>query len=87
MQVDDLLVDGDRVAAASPSRVMTGPHFWACPSGVTSHRGLQVDFLRIIDGQIVEVQAAGDLPALVEPLDARRWRLFLPPHTGSVSFV
>jgi predicted ester cyclase len=68
LQVDDLLVDGDRVAARLSIQGNDRPAFLGLPLRGNLTPWPQGEFLRIIDGQIVEVRAAGDLPALVEPL-------------------
>ncbi len=68
LQVDDLLVDGDRVAVHLSLQGNERPVLLGLPlEGDLAPWG-PVDFLRVDDGQIVEVQPAGDLPSLVEPL-------------------
>jgi len=68
LEVDDVLVDGDRVAARLSIQGNDRPEFLGLPLRGNLAPWPQVDFLRVVDGQIVEVQAAGDLPTLVEPL-------------------
>jgi len=68
LQVDDVLVDGDRVAARLSLQGNDRPALLGLPlQGDLAPWG-PVDFLRVDDGQIVEVHPAGDLPSLVEPL-------------------
>ena len=68
LRVDDLLVDGDRVAARLSLQGNDRPVLLGLPlQGDLAPWG-PVDFLRVDDGQIVEMQPAGDLPSLVEPL-------------------
>ena len=68
LQVDDVLADGDRVAVRLSIQGNDRPVFLGLPLHGTLAPWSQVDFLRIADGRIVEVQAAGDLPTFVEPL-------------------
>ena len=63
-----MLVDGDRVAVRLSIHGNDRPVFLGLPLRGNLAPWAQVDFLRVADGQIVEVQAAGDLPTLVEPL-------------------
>ena len=63
-----MLVDGDRVAARLSLEGNDRPAFLGLPLRGNLAPWAPVDFLRVADGQIVEVQAAGDLPTLVEPL-------------------
>ena len=68
LEVDEVLIDGNRVAARLSVEGNDRPTFLGLPlSGDLAPWG-EVDFLRVDDGQIVEVQRADDLPALVEPL-------------------
>jgi predicted ester cyclase len=68
LRVDDLLVDGDRVAARLSLQGNDRPVLLGLPlQGDLAPWG-PVDFLRVDDGQIVEAEPAGDLPSLVEPL-------------------
>ena len=63
-----MLVDGDRVAVRLSIQGNDRPVFLGLPLRGNLAPWAQVDFLRVADGQIVEMQAAGDLPTLVEPL-------------------
>jgi predicted ester cyclase len=68
LQIDDLLVDGERVAAHLSIRGNDRPVLLGLVlQGDLAPWG-PVDFLRVNDGKIVEVQPAADLPSLVEPL-------------------
>jgi hypothetical protein len=68
LRVEDLLVDGDRVAAHLSLQGNERPVLLGLPlKGDLAPWG-PVDFLRVDDGRIVEVQPAGNLPSLVEPL-------------------
>jgi hypothetical protein len=68
LQVDDVLVDGDRIAARLSIQGNDRPAlFGLLLQGDLAPWG-PVDFLRVDGGQIVEVQPASDLPSLVEPL-------------------
>jgi predicted ester cyclase len=68
LQVGDLLVDGDQVAVRLSLQGNERPVLLGLPlQGDLAPWG-PVDFLRVDGGQIVEVQPAGDLPSLVEPL-------------------
>ena len=68
LEVHDVLVDGDRVAVRLSIQGNDRPVFLGLPLRGNLVPWAQVDFLRVTDGRIVEVQAAGDLPTLVEPL-------------------
>jgi mannose-6-phosphate isomerase-like protein (cupin superfamily) len=68
LQVDDLLVDGDRVAAHLSLQGNERPLLLGLPLQGDLVPWGPVDFLRVDDGRIVEVQPAGHLPSLVEPL-------------------
>jgi quercetin dioxygenase-like cupin family protein/predicted ester cyclase len=68
LQVDDVLVDGSRVAARLSIQGHDRPALLGLPlQGDLAPWG-PVDFLRIDGGQVVEVLPAGALPSLVEPL-------------------
>ena len=68
LKVDDVLVDGDRVAARLSIQGNDRPVFLGLPLRGNLAPWAPVDFLRVADGQIVEVEFAGDPPTLVEPL-------------------
>ncbi len=68
LQVDDLLVDGDRIVARLSIQGNDRPAFLGLALQGALRPWAPVDFLRVADGQIVEVQPAGDLSALVEPV-------------------
>ncbi|HZA92884.1 MAG TPA: ester cyclase, partial [Gemmatimonadales bacterium] len=68
LQVDDMLVDGDRIVARLSVQTNNRPAFLGLALQGALAPWAPVDFLRVADGQIVEVQPAGDLPTLVEPL-------------------
>ena len=68
LQVDDMLVDRDRIVARLSVQTNNRPAFLGLALQGALAPWAPVDFLRVADGQIVEVQPAGDLPTLVEPL-------------------
>jgi len=68
LQVDDVLVDGDRVAARLFIQGDDRPVLLGLPLQGDLAPWSPVDFLRVEGGQIVEMQPAGDLPSVVEPL-------------------
>ena len=68
LQVDDVLVDGDRVAARLSIQGNDRPVILGLPLRGNLTPWGSVDFLRVRDGQVVEAQTAGDLPTLIEPL-------------------
>ena len=68
LEVDDVLVDVDRVAVHLSIQGNDRPAFLGLPLRGNLAPWSPVDFLRVADGQIVEMQAVGDLPTLVEPL-------------------
>jgi hypothetical protein len=68
LQVDDVLVDGDRVAARLSIKGNDHSVLLGLPLQGDLAPWAPVDFLRVDGGQIVEMQPGGDLPTLVEPL-------------------
>ena len=68
LEVDEVLVDGDRIAARLSVEGNDRPAFLGLPLRGDLAPWGQVDFLRVDDSQIVEVRRGDDLPALVEPL-------------------
>jgi predicted ester cyclase len=67
LRVDDVLVDGDRVVARLSIQTSDRPALLGLPLHGTLAPWAPVDFLRVADGRIVELQPARDL-ALVESL-------------------
>jgi predicted ester cyclase len=86
LEVHDVLVDGDRVAVRLSIQGNDRPVFLGLPLRGNLVPWAQVDFLRVADGRIVEVRAAGDLPTLVEPL-GRTALDALPPAPFRLGFV
>jgi predicted ester cyclase len=68
VQLDDVLVDGDQVVARLSVQGNDRPAFLGLALQGALAPWESVDFLRLTDGLIDEVQPAGDLPTLVEPL-------------------
>ena len=66
--VDEVLVDGDRVAARISLQGNDRPVFLGLPLQDDLAPWGPVDFLRVDDGQVVEVQLADGPPTLVETL-------------------
>jgi predicted ester cyclase len=86
LEVDDVLVDGDRVAVRLSIQGNDRPAFLGLPLRGNLAPWPPVDFLRVADGQIVEMQAVGDLPTLVEPL-MRTTLEALPPAPYRLGLV
>jgi predicted ester cyclase len=68
LAIDDVLVDEDRVAVHLSIQGNDRPVFLGLPLRGNLAPWAQVDLLRVADGQIVEMQGAGERPTLVEPL-------------------
>ncbi len=68
LRVDDVFVDEDRVVARLSILGNDRPAYLGLPLRGALAPWSQVDFLRVADGQVAEVQTVGDLPTLVEPL-------------------
>jgi hypothetical protein len=68
LEVDDVLVDGDRVAVRLSIQGNDRPAFLGLPLRGSLAPWAPDGILRATNGQIVEVQAAGDLPTVVELL-------------------
>ena len=68
--IDDIIAEGDRVAARA---TMTGTHqgaFMGVPATGRSIRVQAIDIVRIADGRIVEYWAQGDMLGLLQQLGA-----------------
>jgi predicted ester cyclase len=86
LQVDDVLVAGDQVAVRLSIQGNDRPVFLGLPLRGNFTPWAQVDFLRVADGQVIEVQSAADLPTFVEPL-GRTALEALPPAPYRLGLV
>jgi predicted ester cyclase len=86
LEVDDVLVDGDRVAARLSIQGNDRPAFLGLPLRGNLAPWAPFELLRVADGQIVEVQAAGEPPTIVEPL-GRTALEALPPAPYRLGLV